>query len=70
MEDQRQLFIERLQEGKFTFSDLCRQFDISRPCGYKWLDRYEKYGPEGLIDQSRAPKNQPIRLKAVLKMNY
>jgi len=36
-----------------NFSSLCREFNITRKTGYKWLDRYEKF--EELSDQSRKP---------------
>ena len=36
---------------------LCRKYGISRPVGYKWLERYEVAGVEGLQDRSRAPKH-------------
>lgn len=32
-------------------------FATTRPTVRKWRDRYEQYGPKGLEDQSRAPKN-------------
>jgi transposase len=37
----------------------CREFGISRPTGYKWLERYEDEGLDGLHDRSRAPDNIP-----------
>jgi len=34
---------------------LCREFGVSRPTGYRWLNRYKEVGPEGLLDLSRKP---------------
>nr|WP_263487336.1 helix-turn-helix domain-containing protein [Mesorhizobium sp. CA4] len=36
-------------------TQLCATFDISRKTGYKWLERYRAFGPDGLHDQPRAP---------------
>ncbi len=33
-----------------TFSDLCARYDISRKSGYKWIDRYQKEGPDWVLD--------------------
>lgn len=40
-------------------SDACRRFGISRRTGYKWLDRFEAEGEEGLKDRSRRPFVSP-----------
>lgn len=39
-----------------NFSTLCRQFEISRKTGYKWLARFREEGEAGLQDQSRRPR--------------
>jgi len=52
--DQRVKFIARLLDGE-KMIDLCREFGIARKTGYKFLERYEKYGVEGLNDASRRP---------------
>jgi len=38
---------------------LSRGFGISRKTAYKWLDRYEREGESGLLEQSRRPHNSP-----------
>jgi transposase-like protein len=53
--DQRIRFIAEYLEGYFPFNELCIQFSISRKTGYKWVQRYENHGEEGLTDQSRRP---------------
>lgn len=58
VEDQRKMFIETVLEGS-NFSAICRQFDISRQAGYKWLNRFNEEGYSGLIDRSKAPHTQP-----------
>lgn len=57
--DQRVRFISEYLNGYFPFSELCRQFSISRKTGYKWARRYLEFGPEGLSDSSRKPKSCP-----------
>jgi len=40
-------------------AELCRYYGVSRVTGYKWLERYETGGLEGLRDLSRAPHCHP-----------
>jgi transposase InsO family protein len=56
--DERTRFIAALLEGR-SMTEVCRQFGVSRKTGYKWLDRYEAKGPQGLEDRSRAPISRP-----------
>ncbi|MFH0025262.1 IS481 family transposase [Pseudomonas fluorescens] len=48
------------QEGA-NVRQLCRRFNISPSTAYKWLNRFEISGVEGLHDQSRRPKTSPKR---------
>lgn len=57
--DQRVRFIAEYVKGHFPFNELCLQFNISRKTGYKWVERYEQGGPEGLVDRSRRPHTCP-----------
>lgn len=52
--DERVQFVGRLIEGE-RMTDLCREFGVTRKTGYKFLERYHKFGVEGLNDQSRRP---------------
>ena len=45
-------------------SELCREFSVSRKTGYKWLERYQAHGPQGLHDMSRAPLTHPQAIDA------
>ena len=40
-------------------TELCRRHNISRRTGYKWLERYEAEGPDGLLDRSHRPHSCP-----------
>ena len=53
--EERKAFMLAYERGEVSFSALCRQFNISRPTGYKWLERFQQQGEAGLHDQSRAP---------------
>ena len=41
-------FVSLAGTGKFTLSELCADFHVSRKTGYKWLCRYEAEGAPGL----------------------
>lgn len=57
--EQREAFVAAAQSGKDTFSEICRQFGISRKTGYKWLKRSEE--GEAFSDRSRAPVHKPLK---------
>lgn len=57
--DERIRFIVAVNESDESFSELCRQFGISRKTGYKWCQRYEEFGPAGLEDRPPVPRSCP-----------
>src|SRR5438034_11619842 len=57
--DERIRFIRDAQSDRFTMSELCARYGVSRRVGYKWLARYEADGRRGLDDRSRAPHQCP-----------
>lgn len=57
---ERMKLILRLEQGE-QMSTLCREFGISRKTGYKFLERYKLYGPDGLRDQRRSPISKPSK---------
>ena len=56
---ERKKFIIEALGGRFTHAELCRRHNISRQTGYKWLERYDVEGPEGLLDRSHRPHSCP-----------
>lgn len=52
-------FVEREARGE-TISALCREYDVSRQTGHKWVKRFKEQGYEGLEEQSRRPKSAPL----------
>ena len=61
--DQKIEFICEWLSGKYTISELCRFYEISRLTEYLLISRDEKYGFEGLMEKSRAPRNHPNKTK-------
>ena len=57
--EQKVEFICEWRTGKYTITDLCKAFDISRPTAYKLIHRYEKEGLEGFLNRSKSPQNHP-----------
>jgi putative transposase len=62
--EERFKFIQEHQSGDWSVAELCRRHGVSRKTGYKWLERYESEGLEGLRDQSRAPLHHPNEVLA------
>ena len=60
--EERIRFIDDALSDRFTMSELCARYGISRRVGYKWLARYEEGGRRGLQDRSRAPHHCPHRI--------
>lgn len=45
-----------------NFTELCREYGISRKTGYKWRDRLLTNGLEGMNEASRRPRSHPDEL--------
>ncbi len=58
---QRQHFYRDYASGQWSMSELCDRYQISRPTGYKWIDRIETEGLKAVDDRSRAPNRHPNR---------
>lgn len=57
--DQRVKFIADCLSGRYSKSELCRAYGISRPTAYKWIERYHEHQAKGLEELSRAPHDHP-----------
>jgi putative transposase len=53
-------FVEKASRPGARIAELCREYGISRECGYKWLGRFKREGYEGLEEKSRAPQSSPL----------
>ena len=51
----------KANEGRVNISELCREFGISRECGYKWITRFRTAGRDvrAVAERSRRPLNSP-----------
>jgi transposase InsO family protein len=54
--EERERFVLLVHAGGSNFSDLCREFQISRKTGYKFWQRYQLEGLSGLRSRSTKPK--------------
>jgi transposase InsO family protein len=71
--EQKIEFICEWRTGKYTITELCKSFEISRPTAYKLIKRFEEQGFEGLRKQSKAPGKHPNAtkeniVKSILKL--
>lgn len=58
--DQRVEFVLRAEQGEEYLAELCREYEISRPTGYLWLQRYRAVkSVSGLAEHSRRPLHSP-----------
>jgi transposase InsO family protein len=53
--EQKHRFVSLAATGRFTFTELCADFHVSRKTGHKWVSRYRKEGTAGLRERSRRP---------------
>ena len=60
MEQRKEFVMLATQEGA-NIRQLCCRYKISQTTAYKWLERYQVLGLEGLEDRSRKPLNSPKR---------
>ena len=50
---QRQHFYRHDTSGQWSMSESCGRYPISRPTGYKWIDRIETEGLKAAAPESR-----------------
>lgn len=60
-------FVTLAQTDRFTMTDLCEQFGISRKTGYKHLERYAAGGLKALAARSHRPHECPHRTSEVVE---
>src|SRR6266581_884953 len=67
IEEQRVRFVVSASRGERTMQELCREFEISRPTGYRWLRRYHEGGVAAVVEKSRRPHHSPERTARALE---
>ena len=55
--EQKLKFVSLAGSARFSITELCQEFGISRKTGHKWIKRYGQDGQKGLEERSRAPKS-------------
>lgn len=56
----REQFVRDCLARRFTVTEACQRYGISRKTGQKWLARFLASGRPGLEDQSRRPTESPM----------
>jgi putative transposase len=64
--EQRENFLRDYHLRYYSLSDLAERYSISRKTAYKWIDRYEQHGKDGLQDQSRRPYSCPWQTESYI----
>jgi transposase InsO family protein len=59
VQQQRAEFVIRAARNEHSVAALCREFGISRPTAYVWLERFREQGVTGLRELSRRPASSP-----------
>jgi transposase-like protein len=54
-------FVRLVGEQRDPVARACRQFEISRDTGYRWLARFDADPSAALVDRSRRPRTSPGR---------
>lgn len=64
--EQKTEFISLYRTNLFTITELCNRFNITRPTGYKWINRVKVKGDrsitECLCDKSTRPITSPLKI--------
>jgi transposase InsO family protein len=63
-------FIASVLKEPDNFSKICKEFQISRVCGYKWLKRFKEHGPNGLIERSKRPLSSPLKTPQTIENKF
>ncbi|MCB2218291.1 MAG: helix-turn-helix domain-containing protein, partial [Desulfobulbaceae bacterium] len=65
--EQKIEFITEWRSGQFAITELCRAFGISRTTAYKYINRFQEKGIEGLYGNrqinpiwSKCPRNDHV----------
>lgn len=73
MDQRKEFALKAMTTGDFT--ELCREYGISRQTGYKWRRRFVAEGLGGLGGKSRRPQSSPQQLEEdvvcrILRLRY
>lgn len=57
--DERVHFVSEYHRERFTMTELCDRYGVSRKTGYKWIARHQRDGTAGLAARSSRPHTSP-----------
>lgn len=57
--NERTILIGEYLSGDYSLAELARRRAVSRKSAYKWIERYEQEGLDGLAERSRAAHHHP-----------
>ena len=57
--EQKVEFICEWRTQKYSITELCKAFIISRPTAYKLINCFQNEHLDGLVEQSRTPRAHP-----------
>lgn len=66
-EEQRRQFVRSYESRTWSMTELCERYGITRPTGYKWVERWRADGDAGLGDRARTPLACPHRTSPELE---
>jgi len=61
VQEQRVRSVVEATQKRNSFGALCTAYEISRPTGYLWLQRYREQGVDGIAERGRKPHHSPRR---------
>jgi hypothetical protein len=68
--NQRKEFVMRAVNTS-NFRELCQEYGISTKTGYKWRERFFRFGYEGMSELSRRPRRHAKELaEGVSQLEY
>jgi transposase InsO family protein len=67
VDEQRMRFVMAASQGDRSMTELCREYGVSRPTGYLWLERFRSGGVSGVREKSRRPRTSPTRTKSEIE---
>lgn len=66
VDNQRRSFVARAILKEQSISELCREYGISRPTGYKWIERYRR--GEDMLDRPHTPFSKPFKTRPEMEL--
>src|SRR3989304_4026760 len=66
---ERMRFVTDWERDLYSMVELCSRYGVSRKTGYKWVERYEREGVEGLEERTRRPLSQPAQLPYAMRQS-